>query len=181
MDKSKCFQFSPRPKSSKSVNVPKAPQKQKQKLNIQGLEKGTLRRNETVFNPDGPDHNDFTEEEIRKIHADSHDSVAPIRHDHEWEHLTSSCGCVFNKEMNRRLIACDKLILQDRFLESEQENLPYTAMDKLLKIAEALDARQYLYPSDENQRDQLLTLWSFAYELSTSSIAELTANLSPNY
>lgn len=175
-EKAKCFQFtSPKPKLNAKPGKAKAVSKPPRKPRM-------IRCNsEDVFNPEGPKRYDFSEQELKDLVEVSHDKVVPVQHDHEWGHLTETCGCLFNDAKNRRLIGCDKLILQDRFREAELEEKPYSAMDKLLKIAEALDARQYLYPKDANQKAQLLTLWSFAYEVSTGAIAALTDTDVPNY
>lgn len=138
---------------------------------------------ESAFKPEGPDSYDFTEDQLRSISSTAIKPRAIIRvnQPHEWDHLTEACGCLFNDDQSQRITACDKLILQNRFIKSDIERLPYTAMDKLLKIAEALDARQYLYPKDEQQKAQLLSLWGFAYEVTTSAIADLTQDIAPNY
>jgi hypothetical protein len=162
MDKRKCFEQSPKKTKPLTIRKPKPVS--------------------TVFNPEGPDSYDFTEDQLRTLTASSRNiSKVKVSQPHEWDHLTESCGCLFNDEKTQRVIACDKLILQDRFIKAELEDHRYTDMDKLLKIAEALDARQYLYPKDDNQKAQLLALWGFAYEVSTSAIASLTDTIVPNY
>ena len=199
MDKTKCLesdqlkktkplQTKSGPKSkviAKPKHQPKSQSKSQPQPKLNSTDEAAIRSTAMLFNPDAPDSYDFTAEEIRQVQlaAQKQHKLIEVNpnHPHEYGHLTEACGCVFNADFSERVIGCDLLLLEDCFLEAEQRNVAYPTHEKLEKVAMAIGQREALYPDDDNRRQQLETLWNFAYQLSCIGMSRYHQMLSANY